>query len=87
MFHFVPNLKQYTYYRGRGNRRFGAYLLSTDYAGSRRRLASKVTHSGRLLVADNGNVDIIGQLIDTHKAEAAQLNKRRKQEEDGQGVR
>lgn len=87
MFHFVPNLKQYTYYRGRGNRRFGAYLLSTDYAGSRRGLASKVTRSGRLLVADNGNVDLIRGLIDTHKAEAADLTKRREQEENTQGVR
>lgn len=63
MFHFVGNLKDYIFYPGRGNRRLDAFLLSVDHAGGARDLLEKVHDRGKVLVADNGNVDLIRGLI------------------------
>ena len=79
MFYFVPNLKPYTYHRGSGNRRFGCYLLSTDYADSQHDVLSKLSKSGELLVADNGNFDLIGDFIKDNVSEANSLADMRKQ--------
>ncbi len=90
MFHFVANLKPYTFHRGRGNKRFDAYLLSADYFAENESLANNVVTEGRVLVADNGNVDLIVDLINQHKAEAKILDSARKDEEkalDNQYVR
>lgn len=81
MFHFVANLRRFTVYRGRGNRRFDAYLLSADYVDDRRDLARKVVGEHRVLCADNGNVDLIRGIAATHKDAAAALDRARKQEE------
>lgn len=81
MFHFVANLKPYTWYRGQGNRRFGAYLLSIDHAQEHRELAASVVRSGPLLCADNGNVDRIRALLQGFKDKVAPLDLRRRGEE------
>lgn len=52
-FHFVANLEPYTVHRGAGNARFGAYLLSTDYARPFQDLAKEILASGSALCADN----------------------------------
>ena len=54
MFHFVANLKPYTFHRGRGVRRFDAYLLSIDHASQARRLLAPLRREGRLLIAEGG---------------------------------
>ncbi|WP_321991603.1 hypothetical protein [Marispirochaeta aestuarii] len=81
MFHFAANLKPYTFYRGRGNRRFDAYLLSTDYIKEHIDLVQCVNAEKRILAADNGNVDKIGDLIDKFSNEAEELDDDRKKEE------
>lgn len=76
-FHFVANLKPYTLHRGAGNRRFGAYLLSVDYAHEFSDLAREVISDGTALCADNGNVDLIRAFIETQAAAAAALRAER----------
>ncbi len=63
MFHFIANLKDYTFHPGRGIKRFDAYLLSADYVGGQLDLAGKVIRDEKILSADNGNVDLIRKLI------------------------
>ena len=77
-FHFVANLKPYTLHRGPGNRRFGSYLLSIDYARELGDLAREVIADGAVLCADNGNVDLIRSLIAEHDPEAKALDAERR---------
>ncbi|MEJ2407251.1 MAG: hypothetical protein P8171_23820 [Candidatus Thiodiazotropha sp.] len=86
MFHFIANLKPYTFHRGRGNRRFDAYLLSADYFDENEKLAHEVTTENRILVADNGNVDLITGLMKQHKTAAKILDTARKEEERKLGI-
>lgn len=58
MFHFVANLKRYTLLEVAPVDRFGAYLLSADYASGLTELAGMVKAEQRVLVADNGNMDV-----------------------------
>jgi len=76
VFHFVANLRKSTFYRGRGNDRFGAYLLSVDYMRSRQALARRVLTEGRVLCADNGNVDLIRALVAEFRGRADALTER-----------
>ncbi len=85
MFHFVPNLKPYTFFRGRGNRRFDAYLLSVDYMRQHKALAKRVVGEERLLAADNGNVDLIRELLARYAGPARALDELRKKEEKKRG--
>lgn len=80
-FRFVANLKPYTFDRGRGNRRFDAYLLSIDYFRSLRDLAKLVVDEGRVLCADNGNFDLLGRLTRQFEAEAKSIDANRVLEE------
>lgn len=80
-FHFVANLKPYTLHRGRGNDRFSAYLLSTDYARALSDLSREVVRGNGVLCADNGNVDLIRGLLRRHEAEALVLDNARREEE------
>lgn len=60
MFHFTANLKPYTFSECPPFARFDAYLLSADYANQvNLDMAARVREDGRLLVADNGNVDLL----------------------------
>lgn len=79
MFYFVASLKPYNYHRGRGNRRFGCYLLSTDYAHEQQDTLRDLRLTDELLVADNGNFDVIGDLIEASLAEANVLTDARRQ--------
>lgn len=81
MFHFVANLKDYTYHRGRGVRRFDSYLLSVDFINAHNRLARKAVASGHTLVADNGNFDRIRALIRENRSAMAANEAARKEEE------
>lgn len=72
-FRFVANLKPYTLRRGAGNRRFGSYLLSVDYARDLIDLAREALAGDAALCADNGNVDLIRSLIAGHTTAAIQL--------------
>jgi hypothetical protein len=81
VFHFVANLKPYLLHPGRGLRRFAAYLCSADYASQSRELLEDAHGDGRLLVADNGNFDLIGDLIEGFKPRATELHLARRQEE------
>lgn len=76
-FRFVANLKPYTVHRGAGNQRFGAYLLSIDYARAFADLAREVVTGGSVLCADNGNVGLIRALIASHTAGARALGSQR----------
>lgn len=80
-FHFIANLKPYLFRVGRGMRRFDAYLLSADYWGQMAPLARAVTHGGRTLVSDNGNLNEIVALIDRFRPEAAALSQARQRQE------
>ena len=81
-FTFVANLKPYTFNRGRGVRRFDAYLLSVDFSGGElAELAEDVVRDDAKLCADNGNVDAIRGLIRTFEPAARALDARRKDEE------
>ena len=73
-FHFVANLKPYTLHRGRGNDRFGAYLLSVDYARDFADLARDVRGGDGVLCADNGNVDLLRASLRTHEVAAKLLD-------------
>ena len=81
MFHFVANLKPYNVYRGRGNDRFDAYLLSVDYYKQHKKLSDVVIEDKRVLCADNGNVDLIVKTIGAHSKQAKALHKDRRKEE------
>jgi hypothetical protein len=85
MFHFVANLKDYTYHRGRGIRRFDSYLLSVDFVGAHAALGRKAVSGGHTLVADNGNFDRIRGLIGHYKAAASEIEDSRKGEEERLG--
>ena len=87
MLHFIANLKPYLARPGRGVRRFDGYLLSADYRREHGRLLPVVRGGGRVLVADNGNVDEIGALIERFTAAAAPLQARRKAAERAHGRR
>ncbi len=89
MFYFVPNLKPYTYHRGRGNRRFDGYLLSTDYHHDQKGVLQKLQGSGQWLVADNGNFDFIKDLIrdNVPKVERVAIARKRWEKDRGQNVR
>ncbi len=77
-FRFVANLKPYTLHRGAGNRRFGAYLLSIDYARALGDLAREAIADGAVLCADNGNVDLIRSLIEEQGPAAKTLDTERR---------
>jgi len=81
MFNFVANLKPYTFNRPPGLSRHDAYLLSIDYDDEHAELAKKVRDEGKILVADNGNVDAIRKLQSQFVARAQALGKRRETEE------
>jgi hypothetical protein len=85
MFHFVANLQSDTYFRGRGVRRFDAYLLSTDYYRDQADLARRAVRDGKLLAADNGNFDLISDLIERFEQPAKLLDESRKTEEQALG--
>lgn len=85
MFYFVANLKPYTFYRGRGNRRFDCYLLSVDYLKAYKNLAKEVRNEDRILCADNGNVDLIVKAINENSDKAASLHNDREKEESTLG--
>ncbi len=87
MFHFVANLKPYTFHRGRGNDRFDAYLLSADYVTSLGKYAKLVVRDKRVLCADNGNVDLIRKLLGEFAPKARPLYKLVKAEEKANGRR
>lgn len=76
-FHFIANLKPYTVHRGAGNRRFDAYLLSSDFARTLRDLAREVVADGAVLCADNGNFDAVRAFVTTHEATANALEAER----------
>ena len=78
MFHFVANLKRYTFLDTRDEDRFDAYLLSADYASAHAELAAVVREQQRLLVADNGNMDAIRALVGEFAKPAAELDSMRK---------
>jgi hypothetical protein len=64
-FHFVANLKPYTLHRGAGNRRFGSYLLSIDYARALADLAREVIADGVVLCAElSGWLPLLGTASD-----------------------
>ncbi|MBA3459368.1 MAG: hypothetical protein H0T46_05370 [Deltaproteobacteria bacterium] len=86
-FRFVANLKPYTVHRGPGVPRFGAYLLSTDYARSFQDLAREVVGHGSALCADNGNFDLIRTLIARHTPAADALDAERRVHERRVGRR
>lgn len=81
MFHFVANLKPYTFDPCEGMRRFDSYLLSVDYLAEHESLATRAVTARRLLVADNGNFDHIGELIAAHRDLAVPLDEARRAEE------
>lgn len=81
MFQFVANLKPYNVYRGRGNDRFDAYLLSVDYLSQHRKLSQLIVDERKTLCADNGNVDLIVDAIRQNSDGAAALHKERRKEE------
>jgi hypothetical protein len=85
--HFIANLKPYLARPGRGVRRFDGYLLSADYQREHGKLLPVVRGGGRVLVADNGNVDEIGALIARFTPAAAPLHARRKAAERALGRR
>ena len=80
MYDFVVNLKPYTFHLGRGNRRYDRFLISTDYDENHRALIRKVHGAQRALVADNGNFDLIGDLVEQFRPEVDALHDRRRQE-------
>jgi hypothetical protein len=81
VFHFVANLKPYLLHPGRGLRRFEVYLCSADYAADSRELLQEAHGEGHALVADNGNFDLIGDLIERFAPRAAELRPEREAEE------
>lgn len=85
VFHFIANLKDYTYHRGRGVPRFDSYLLSIDFAEDHRDLARKAADGGHTLVADNGNFDRIRELRSTYVARAEAIDNARREIEESVG--
>jgi len=82
MFHFAANLKPFNVFRGKGNRRFDSYLLSIDFFDEHEDLARLIVNEDRILCADNGNVDLIGDFIAVHAGRARPLQQLRKAEEE-----
>jgi hypothetical protein len=78
VFHFTANLKPYTFLERPPPERFDAYLLSADYAAGLSDLADQVRNDGRVLVADNGNVDLLRELQRRFQARAAPLDTARR---------
>ncbi|KIG11772.1 hypothetical protein DB30_02550 [Enhygromyxa salina] len=85
MFHFVPNLKPYTLTEGDSEGRFDAYLLSADYTGGLSELAGVVRAEGRVLIADNGNMDVFRGIGKEFAPEAAKLDADRRAWEKASG--
>lgn len=85
MYYFVPNLKPYTYHRGKGNKRFDCYLLSTDYLEDQKVVLKELQGNRERLVADNGNFDLIKGLIKDNVTEAEKVSVARKHQERKQG--
>ena len=81
MFQFVANLKPYLLNPGRGRRRFDTYLLSPDYLTEGRDLVAAARRDDRLIAADNGNFDLIGQLVERFAADASLIHRDRIDEE------
>ncbi len=75
MFHFVPNLKDYTWHTGRGVKRSDTYLLSVDYADGHQKLVQKIFRDKRRdLCADNGFFDVVREGSTHFRARATPLN-------------
>jgi hypothetical protein len=87
LFQFVANLKPYLLNPGRGRRRFDTYLLSPDYLAAGRALVTAAKRDGRLIAADNGNFDLIGDLVKRFAGEAALIHRDRIAEEQRLGHR
>ncbi|PRP89975.1 hypothetical protein ENSA5_69160 [Enhygromyxa salina] len=85
MFYFVPNLKPYTLADAPDAERFDAYLLSADYTRDLADLAGVVRAEGRVLVADNGNMDVFRSLGREFAADAAKLDADRRAWERASG--
>lgn len=86
MFHFTANLKPYTFTDRPEGSRFDAYLLSADYARpGNLEMAAQVREEGRLLVADNGNVDLLREFAVRFKDEAKTIDDARKEWEKDAG--
>jgi hypothetical protein len=85
MFHFVANLKPYTLPEASTEVRFDAYLLSADYASGLAKLAAVVRAEQRVLVADNGNMDVMRGLGKEFAAEAAAIDVDRRAWEQSHG--
>lgn len=81
MYHFISNLKPYTLFRGRGNRRFDGYLLSVQYLKVQAKLLPTAHRDENALVADNGNVHRIVQMIRHFAPEVDSLHQQRELEE------
>jgi hypothetical protein len=81
LFHFVANLKPYLLNPGRGRRRFDSYLISPDYLRGGRELLVAAHRGGRVIAADNGNFDLIGDVIKRFAPEASALHQLRADEE------
>ncbi len=73
MFHFVANLKPYTLPETT-DERFDAYLLSADYTRGLAKLAAIVRAEERVLVADNGNMDVLRKAGAEFAAETASID-------------
>ncbi|PRQ05042.1 hypothetical protein [Enhygromyxa salina] len=85
MFHFVPNLKPYTLVEDADEGRFDAYLLSADYTRGLADLAGLVRTEGRVLIADNGNMDVFRGIGKEFAADAAKLDNDRRAWETANG--
>jgi hypothetical protein len=85
VFHFVANLKPYLLRPGSGLRMSQVYLCSADYASESRELLAEARRRKRLLVADNGNFDLIGDLIEQFTPRAQELHAARLQEQGSLG--
>jgi hypothetical protein len=83
--HFVGNLKDYLFHPGRGNRRLDAFLLSVDHAAEARDLVGELHEAGKVLVADNGNVDLIRTLVAEFEPLAAEPGRLRSEEQSARG--
>jgi hypothetical protein len=87
LFQFVANLKPYLLSPGRGRRRFETYLISPDYLAQARDLVTAARREKRLIAADNGNFDLIGDLIERFAGDATLIHRDRVDEERRLGRR
>jgi hypothetical protein len=87
LFQFVANLKPYLLNPGSGRRRFDTYLLSPDYLAQNRDLVASAKRDQRLIAADNGNFDLIGDLIGRFAGDVALIHRDRVDEESQLGRR